>query len=428
LKYALLTCLNQQNFDDYEIIVCDNCSSPETRETVESFESEKIKYIRSDRPLAMSRNWELAISHAEGEYVIVIGDDDGLLLNALTRIDGLLRILSVKALCWQYVYYRWPDSPIEPNGLHIPLTGENRILQCRDIISKVANYKMVYLMLPQLYNSAIHRDLINLLREKTGKVFSASSPDIYSGFALAYLSQRYASIGTPMSIAGTSAASNGYACIGPVDNPIAQEFNLLNEEMQLSCHPQIPDVPVLPAAIADSFQRAKDALFPDDERFCIDRKKLIINCVWSLYLRYCENLDDEAKFRMYMGKNRDSLADDIKLQKWFDNRFKKLSMDDENFVPRWDRLLRRLDSRFFRSNSQNSHPKGFKKGFNGRDLLLDAAEFDLKNVFTVAEFCEKFYNPEINGLVWHGQGDRAELLIQIKKIRPSIYKILKNYI
>jgi glycosyltransferase involved in cell wall biosynthesis len=53
LKYALLTFLNHKVIDDYGTIVCDNCSSPETRETVECFESEKIKYIQSYRPLAI---------------------------------------------------------------------------------------------------------------------------------------------------------------------------------------------------------------------------------------------------------------------------------------------------------------------------------------------------------------------------------------
>jgi glycosyltransferase involved in cell wall biosynthesis len=426
LKFALLTCINQKNFDDYEIIVCDNCSSPETGEIVKRFESEKIKYIRSDRPLAMSHNWELAVSHAEGEYVIVIGDDDGLLLNALTRIEGFLKTLGVKALRWEHIFYKWPDFAIDPNLLSIPLTRENRILQGRDVISKVANYRMDWKIMPEMYNSAIHRDLINLLREKTGRVFASSSPDVYSGFAFAYLSQRYASIGIPMSIGGTSAASNGFAVFRSKDNAIAQEFNSLNAK-GFSCHPQIPDVPVLPAVIADSFQRAKDALFPNDGSLRIDRKKLIINCMRSLNIRYHENLDDEAKFRMYMEKNRDSLADNIKLQKWFDDRFKIPSIDHGNFEPRYYPLLRKVDKRLFGHKSQNSDAKEFNKRFNGKDLVLDASKFNLENVFAVAKFCENFYDPEITSLDWHGQGFRQELLIQIKNLRLDIIKILRKY-
>src|SRR5262249_49982060 len=59
LQSCLTTCLDQ-GFDNYEVIVCDNCSSPATREVVEGFASSRIKYVRAPEPLAMSDNWELA--------------------------------------------------------------------------------------------------------------------------------------------------------------------------------------------------------------------------------------------------------------------------------------------------------------------------------------------------------------------------------
>lgn len=105
LKGTLRSCLAQQ-FDSYEIVVCDNCSSPETKRVVDSFKSEKIRYIRSDIPLAMTENWELAVSHAVGDYIIVIGDDDGLFSYSLREIDRLLKELGVKALRCNYISSR----------------------------------------------------------------------------------------------------------------------------------------------------------------------------------------------------------------------------------------------------------------------------------------------------------------------------------
>lgn len=66
LAATLRTCLDQE-FDDYEIVVCDNFSSPATREVVDGFASPRIKNLRSPRPLAMSSNWELAVAHAAGD-------------------------------------------------------------------------------------------------------------------------------------------------------------------------------------------------------------------------------------------------------------------------------------------------------------------------------------------------------------------------
>jgi glycosyltransferase involved in cell wall biosynthesis len=42
LYFTLRSCL-MQSFDDYEIVVCDNCSSPATREVVESFASPSVR-------------------------------------------------------------------------------------------------------------------------------------------------------------------------------------------------------------------------------------------------------------------------------------------------------------------------------------------------------------------------------------------------
>ena len=427
LKYALLTCLNQKNFDDYEIIVCDNCSSPETRETVGFFESEKIKYIRSDRPLAMSHNWELAVSHAEGEYVLVIGDDDGLFLNALDKIDRLVKMLKVKALRWEWVYYNWPDLTVDKNKLTIPIVRKNRILKSSHIIPEVVNNRMdVFQVMPMIYRSAIHRDLMDLLLRKTGRLFAAAAPDIYSGYAFAYLTKTYASLGIPLGVSGRSAFSTGLAQFYYKDHTNAQEFDLLNAEAHLKCHPQIPDIPVTSAVVADSFQRAKDNLFSNEKKFCINRKRLVLNCMTELRARYISGVDSEEDWRKNLAKIRTSLADDDNLAKWFDKNFADSRVDD--VVIGWFDYLRRFDRKYLGHLSQDyRYSKGFKKGYNGKDLVLDASYFGLKNVFDVAEFCEKFYDPDIDGLKWHDQGSKPELLALIKEMRIIVGNKLSSW-
>ena len=53
LRYCLRTCLDQE-FDDYEVIVSDNHSSPATRAVVDEAGSAKVRYFRTPAPLAMS--------------------------------------------------------------------------------------------------------------------------------------------------------------------------------------------------------------------------------------------------------------------------------------------------------------------------------------------------------------------------------------
>src|SRR5438128_8472362 len=82
LPFTLRTCLALE-FDDFEIVVADNGSSDQTREIVENAGDRRIRYFRSPEPLAMSDSWDFALSHASGEYVLLLGADDELLLHAL---------------------------------------------------------------------------------------------------------------------------------------------------------------------------------------------------------------------------------------------------------------------------------------------------------------------------------------------------------
>lgn len=81
LRHSLATCLDQ-DFDDYEILVSDNsdpAAAAQVAEIVAVAASSRIRYLPPERPLAMSANWERGLSQVRGEYVTVLGDDDGLM-------------------------------------------------------------------------------------------------------------------------------------------------------------------------------------------------------------------------------------------------------------------------------------------------------------------------------------------------------------
>src|SRR5262245_408818 len=112
LYHALRTCL-EQDFADCDVVVSDNCSAPATREVVERLASSRLKYVRSPHALAMSGNWELAVSHATGEYLTILGDDDGLLPYALPELDRLIRATGAQVIRWEQALYLWPSYPQE---------------------------------------------------------------------------------------------------------------------------------------------------------------------------------------------------------------------------------------------------------------------------------------------------------------------------
>lgn len=360
LKYALSTCLTQ-GYDNFEIIVCDNCSTPATKQVVESFASPNVRYVRSDRPLAMSENWELAIAHAAGEYVVVLGDDDGLLPDALADIDRILLDTGVRCLRWERVGYGWPDVPAAEyaNIVSIPLIKQSKILDGRAVMRAVARSKGDYARLPMLYNSAIHSSLIGEMRARAGRVFAARSPDVFSGFAFAYLTGCYVSLGRPMSISGASAKSNGFAHFNSQgDAAVAQSFHDLNESAGLGCHPDVPDVLAVAAVVADSFLHAKDLLFPGDKHLCLNRKRLIANCVKEV----ATGMQATDVWENVRTELRRSVAGEPELLAWFD-------ANCAEWLP---------------ARALGSSAKAVRLGFDGHSLHLNGAEFGATDVMGAA--------------------------------------------
>jgi glycosyltransferase involved in cell wall biosynthesis len=365
LKYALRTCLDQQ-FDDYEIIVSDNFSSPATKAVVDAVESPKVRYVRTAEPVAMSNNWEFGVSHARGEYVIVIGDDDGLLPHALRELDRLARESGSKVIQWTPAYYTWPTVAMPGQGdyLRVPLTCVTRERHGDEVIREVAGFRAFYSDLPMLYNAAVHRGVLDELRRRTGRVFPHHIPDVYSGFAVAHVAHRFLSISAPMSISGQSGASNGIATLfHHRRSEIDREFHALNAKDGLRSDPTVPDLPVFPhVPVADSFAFAKRALFPNLD-VSLDRRELARACVSGVRV-------SEADWPEALNTIHASLADVPELQKWFAEEYAGAPYRQPEPMP-----LR---------------PE--KLGFSGRFLHLDATLFGVTDVAGAAELCERVLN------------------------------------
>jgi glycosyltransferase involved in cell wall biosynthesis len=109
LRSAIAT-ITKQEYSDWEIIVSDNASQADLRECVGQFRDPRIRYVRTPSFLAVADSWEFAVKNADGEYWILIGDDDGLAPGALTKLDELLtKHDNPEIAYWSYYLFRQPD-------------------------------------------------------------------------------------------------------------------------------------------------------------------------------------------------------------------------------------------------------------------------------------------------------------------------------
>ena len=131
----------------------------------------------------MSVNWELAVGRARGEYVTVLGDDDGLLPYALRALDDLASQYDVRAIRWDRGLYSWPCYPVAEDAhvLRFPIVRQCEWRDGHKQIGQVARFETTYDALPMIYNSVIRRDLIDELRKKWGACSPRQAPTSIRG-------------------------------------------------------------------------------------------------------------------------------------------------------------------------------------------------------------------------------------------------------
>ncbi len=88
---AIDSVLNQ-NFDNYEIIVVDDCSTDNSMDEIKKYESDKLKILKTEKnsgSVGTPRN--VAIDNAKGEYIIFLDGDDTLYDDkTLQKIDNVI--------------------------------------------------------------------------------------------------------------------------------------------------------------------------------------------------------------------------------------------------------------------------------------------------------------------------------------------------
>lgn len=65
-----------QTYKEIEVIIVDDCSTDDTREIVEGYEDERIKYVRNEKNLGACQSRNKGIRFAQGEYIAFQDSDD----------------------------------------------------------------------------------------------------------------------------------------------------------------------------------------------------------------------------------------------------------------------------------------------------------------------------------------------------------------
>jgi len=247
LSYAIET-VRRQDYSDWEIIVSDNFSEEDIAGYVRSIDDSRIKYCRTDKFVPVTDNWNNALAKSDGDYVIMLGDDDCLMKGYFSTLKKMIEEYNAPDFIYTSAFqYAYPGVlPTEPDGyLHSYVNREifrsaddPFCLECdeaRELINKSMNFRMGFDYNAQFF--LISKKLI-VSMEKYGSFYQSPYPDYYSSNAVMLQAKRILIVPRPLVTVGISPKSFGFYYFNDIENK-GSEF--------LKC---LPD-PVMRERLAD---------------------------------------------------------------------------------------------------------------------------------------------------------------------------------
>jgi len=199
---------------DIQVVIQDNSDDNKLEEMLKSLMFDKrLKYNYSAGILSFVDNFAVAVSHSDGEYICIIGDDDGINheIVELSRWAKENNIDAIKPAV--NTVYIWPDTGIiandkKANSGYMTLgkvSSNTKFVETKpELIKLLQNgcQKYLSLELVKLYHGIVRRTKIEIVKEKTGKYFGGLSPDIYGAVSLSITIPKVLCIDYPLTIAG----------------------------------------------------------------------------------------------------------------------------------------------------------------------------------------------------------------------------------
>ncbi|ASA23805.1 glycosyltransferase family 2 protein [Paenibacillus donghaensis] len=215
-EYALKTVEQILSISDTDIqlVLQDNSDTNELEEFLKPFLFDsRLKYNYTSEVLSFVDNFSLGVSLADGEYICIIGDDDGI-NPEIVKVARWASKNDVKAIKpeVQAIYF-WPDNGISFRGGNensgymsiSSISGNVKISKTKSELVKLLNngcQKYLALDLVKLYHGLVKKSCMEEVKSETGVYFGGLSPDIYSAVALSIVIPEVISIKYPLTISG----------------------------------------------------------------------------------------------------------------------------------------------------------------------------------------------------------------------------------
>lgn len=219
LKLAVESVL-RQDLDDWQLVISDNCSEQDIEGYAASLGDPRIVYRRTERRVPVTENWNRALAYSQGDYIVMLGDDDALLGGYLRRMDRTILefqepdVIYTKSLLFTYpgVDPDHPDGFLMDHGCAEFFSGASRPFvlgreQALNAVRGTMSFRLRYDFNAQL--ALISRRLIESLVEY-GEFYQSAFPDYYSMNAAFLRARRIVVDPEPSVVIGVTPKSYGF--------------------------------------------------------------------------------------------------------------------------------------------------------------------------------------------------------------------------
>jgi len=223
-----------------QVVIQDNSATDKLSSMLSIYKNDKrLKYNYQKGIISFVDNFNLAVSLASGEYICIIGDDDGLTPQIIEVTDWASRnnIDAIKPEL-SAVYF-WPNSKAlnqmtDDGYMRIgKITGGIKEHDPSKEVIKLLNngcQKYLSLNLVKLYHGLVKRSKLEIIKEKTGKYFGGLSPDIYIAVALSLTIDKVIELDFPLTISGICSVS------GSAESATGKHVGVLEEAPHFRGH------------------------------------------------------------------------------------------------------------------------------------------------------------------------------------------------
>lgn len=202
---------------DFEVIISDN--SIDNSEHIKQLSelSSKFVYLHTSKKLSMRENCENGLKYANGKYITMLGDDDGIIIGTSLECISFLEKNNLDYALSPACKYMWPNLQTRLFGKKNYgilrdcdyLTDIIRVNSAVELRKVASNGASKIDNLPRFYQGIVKTKYLKDSLKKYGSIFLASMPDMSSSALLATQTEYGVKYNKPFIVNGVSSKSGG---------------------------------------------------------------------------------------------------------------------------------------------------------------------------------------------------------------------------